>query len=189
MPKIFLVIDSQMNKCFDGARTEAIAAGMPDGVVQYGQKWVQSQPIQIPGLSASCHIRGRLDTVARFDDGTYGVIDFKTSSRRGEHLPLYSRQLHAYTYALEHAAPGSFHLNPVSCVGLLVFEPTTFSNTGFGDACLQGAMEWIELPRDDEGFLGFLSDVVSLLERPEAPPPSPDCGWCRYREDSRQAGY
>jgi hypothetical protein len=189
MPKIFIVIDSQMNTCFDGVRTESIAPGVPRGAIQYGQKWVKSEQIRIPGLASTCFIRGRLDTVARFDDETYGVIDFKTSSTKGQHLPLYTRQLHAYAYSLEHAAPGSFQLSPVSRLGLLVFEPASFTNSSPGDATLDGAMKWIELPRDDSGFLEFLKDVVSVLDEPEPPAASPSCGWCKYREESQETGY
>jgi hypothetical protein len=54
MPKIFTVIDLQMRECFSGARTEEIAAGMPSGVIAYGEKWVQSEPITVPGNSSTC---------------------------------------------------------------------------------------------------------------------------------------
>jgi len=31
------------------------------------------------------------------------------------------------------------------------------------------------------GFKDFLEEVLTLLESPEAPDPSPDCGFCAYR--------
>lgn len=188
MPKIFNVIDSGMNKCFSGARTEQIAPGMPPGVVEYGQKWVQSEPIEVPGSSSTCFISGRFDTVARFDDGTYGVIDFKTSSTRGENLPLYGRQLHAYAHALENAAPSKLALSPISKLGLLVFEPQDFCNKGDSVASLEGSMKWIEIPRDDASFLEFLAEVVSILELPSPPGGSASCEWCQYRDTSRRTG-
>ena len=80
--------------------TELLAPGMPGGVVEVGERWVQSQPILIPGRRHPCFIRGKFDTIVKFDDHTYGVIDFKTCHRRDEHLPLYTRQLHAYCMAL-----------------------------------------------------------------------------------------
>lgn len=57
-------------------------------------------------------ISGRFDIVVSFDDGTYGVIDFKTSNPSKDSALLYSRQLHAYAYALEHSAPPC--IKPVS---------------------------------------------------------------------------
>ena len=44
---------------------------------------------------------GSLGVVICFDDGGFGVVDFKTSARNSEHIPLYARQLHAYVCALE----------------------------------------------------------------------------------------
>ena len=62
-----------------------------------------------------------------FDDGTYGVMDFKTSNPSSESAELYSRQLHAYAYALEHPAPGKLALSPVTKLGLLYFYPDSIN--------------------------------------------------------------
>ena len=186
MPKIFTVIDAEMKKCFEGRRTETIAPGMPGGVVEYSEKWVESQPISVPERSFSCFLRGKFDTVVKFDDGTYGVIDFKTSERKAEHVPLYSRQLHAYAIALEKPAPGKLTLSPISKLGLLVFDPAKFSNAGGGSAALIGGLSWIEIPRDDATFMRFLADVLSVLELPSPPGGSPSCEWCQYRDTSRR---
>lgn len=186
MPKIFMIIDSQMKSFYSGKRTGDIVSGMPSGVVEYGEKWVQSQPLQVSGTSSSCFIRGKFDTVVRFDGGTYGVIDFKTSGRKAEHVPLYGRQLHAYAQALENPAPGKFALAPITKLGLLVYEPNSYSQVKCGDATLAGSLSWIEVPRDDGSFMEFLSEVLSILEMPEPPGGSPRCEWCQYRDTSRR---
>ena len=188
MPKIFSVIDSKMNQCFRGARIESVVPELPGGVVEYGEKWVRSKPIAIPNRSSTCFISGKFDTVIKFDDGTYGVVDFKTSERREEHIPLYSRQLHAYAYALENPAPGELSLNPVSKLGLLVFEPDTFTHASAGNASLVGGLSWIEFPRDDGTFLKFLGRVVSVLDQPAPPGGTPSCPWCQYRDTARRTG-
>lgn len=189
LPKIFITIDSKMNKCFDGVRTEKIADGVPSGSIKYGQKWVQSAPISIPGVVSTCYIRGRFDTVIELDDGTFAVVDFKTSSSKGSHLNLYSRQLHAYSYALENPAQDKFSLSPITKLGLLVFEPTDFFNKESNTASLEGKMKWIEIERNDSKFIDFLAEVVSLLENPSPPDSSPSCDWCQYRKDSRKTIY
>ncbi len=188
MPKIFTVIDSEMKKCFSGKRTETIAPGLPAGTIQHGEKWVESAPIALQDRASQCHIRGKSDTVVAFDDGTYGVIDFKTSSTKEEHLPLYGRQLHAYAHALENAAPGRFALRPVRKLGLLVFGPETFSTDGNGRVSLVGPLRWMEIPRYEPGFFDFLKEVVSLLDQPSPPAPGAACDWCQYREASRRTG-
>ena len=124
--------------------------------------------------------------MVEFDDGTFGVIDFKTSSARGEHIPLYSRQLHAYAYALENPAPGQLALAPITRLGLLVFEPSNFVHLSEETANLAGKLTWIEMPRDDVAFLDFLRQVVSVLSQPRPPEPAVDCTWCGYRKASRE---
>lgn len=188
-PKIFTTIDGHMTACYGGRRTEEICAELPAGTVQLGQKWVRSQPIDAGGVKGACYIRGRLDALAAFDDGTYGVIDFKTSSARGTHIPLYSRQLHAYAYAMEHAAAGSLALSPVTRLGLLVFEPSGFVHLPGQGAQMDGRLEWVEMPRDDGLFLDFLGEVVSVLAQPEPPAPAKGCTWCAYRAASRESGW
>ena len=59
----------------------------------------------------------------QFDDHSYGVIDFKTSNIKTTHVQLYSRQLRAYAYALEHPGGSLLALSPISVLGLLSFTP------------------------------------------------------------------
>lgn len=188
MPRIFNLIDAQMKALFAGKRTSAVMPQLPNGVVQPGDSWVQSRPLAVPGHSSTCIIRGRLDTVVKFDNGTYAVIDFKTSAPKDEHIPLYARQLHAYARALENAAPGNLALSPVRQLGLIVFEPAVFSDARDGTAVLSGALTWIEIPRDDAAFSGFLSEIMDVLERPNPPGGAASCEWCQYRDTSRRTG-
>lgn len=188
MPKIFNIIDGRMKECYSGRRSETIAPDLPPGLVRYGERWVESKRIVVPGHESACFIRGKFDTVIEFDDGTYGVVDFKTSERKAEHIPLYGRQLHAYAHALENPARGKFALNPISKLGLLVYEPSSYEHNTDATANLTGDLSWIEIVRDDEAFMDFLAEVLSVLESPEPPRGSPSCEWCRYRDTSRRTG-
>src|SRR5262249_51191847 len=152
----------------------------------------ESAPIALPGCAAACILRGRLDNLIAFDDETYGVVDRKTCSTKDEHVALYARQLHAYAHCLEHPSPGKPVLGPVSRLGLLVFEPDGFAYPGNGSAAataaLTGPVSWIDVPRDDDAFRAFLTEVVTVLEEPQPPPGSPACEWCQYRDTSRRTG-
>lgn len=189
MPKIFSVIDSQMKVCFEGQRIETIVRGMHSGIVQDADEWVESQPIKFPDIQSSCYIRGKFDTIVRFDDHTYGVIDFKTAEATEDHIGLYSRQLHAYAYALENSAHGNFSCSPVNTLGLIVYEPKEFSCKSLKSVSLNGTLKWLEIPRNDKAFLEFLHALLTLLEQPEPPEPSSTCEWCKYRDNSRVTGY
>jgi hypothetical protein len=40
----------------------------------------------------------------------------------------------------------------------------------------------MEVPRDDQAFLALLGEVLAVLDAPNPPEPSEDCGVCAYRE-------
>lgn len=187
-PQIFGAIDRAMTACYNGRPTRAIAASMPGGTIRSGQKWVHSRPIELGVEDCTCSISGRLDSLLELDDGTWGVIDFKTSRVSGPHIPMYSRQLHAYAYALENPASGRSGLEPITKLGLLVYEPSTFEHTINQAANLAGEVRYIDIPRNDTAFLDFLRQVLAVLSQPAPPEPAPDCPWCAYRRASRESG-
>lgn len=188
-PRGLTVLDARMRSSFARRRTETIASEMPAGVLEYGAQRVESAPtvVHLPDGTATFAIRGTLDTVVRFDDGTCGVVDWKTSAQAAEHIALYTRQLHAYAHALEHAAAGRLGLGPVSRLGLLVFEPRAVSNGDRG-VSVCGRLAWVEVERDDQAFFGFIAEVLSVLEQPSPPGGTPLCAWCQYRDISRRTG-
>lgn len=175
-----------MKDYFTGKSTRDFAPELPPGVVEFGEKWVASSPISIPNRNATCLIVGKFDSVIKFDNGGFGVLDFKTSETKDQHVPLYGRQLHSYAWALENPAPGKFGLTPVTRLGLVCVEPNRISTWPDGDIAYGATASWIECPRDDEAFLHFLCEIVGLLERPEPPEGSADCVWCQYRNVARR---
>lgn len=189
MPSIFIKIDGLMKRFYQGKTTQDLTVDLPPGVVLFGENWVQSQPIILPGHSDQVYLRGIYDTVVQFADGSYGVVDFKTSTPKPTHLAFYGRQLHAYAYALEHAAPGKVHLSPVSRLGLLVVEPDDIQMTPDGKLAYVGTVTWQEIPHDKDNFLGFLSQVLSVLEQPVPPEPGENCPYCQYRQSTHTSGW
>ena len=163
-----------------------ISTQLPPGQVAFADKWVHSAPITFPHHSASCYIRGIFDTVLQFDDQSYALVDFKTTQPKTEHINFYSRQLHAYTYALENPHPGKFSLKPVDTLGLLCVEPVEMNRTQEGNLAYEGQVTWLDCPKDEGAFLDFIDQVLVVLDQPEPPPASQNCGFCKYREDARQ---
>jgi hypothetical protein len=174
-PKVFGTIDRAMKNFYLGERAELLAPGAPAGVLGAPDRWVKSASIALPGRAGEIVIRGRLDALVACDDGTAGVVDFKTAPPSDTHVPFYGRQLHAYTWALEEPASG--RPIEVSCLGLLCFSPDSFE-AGASRAALLGEVEWIEVARDDKAFTDLLGEVASVLEADGAPAPGPDCPWC-----------
>jgi hypothetical protein len=120
--------------------------------------------------------------VVSFEDGSYGVVDFETSTPKPSHLAFYGRQLHAYAYALEHAEAGKFALSPISRLGLLVVEPNDMNVMPDGRVAYLGRMTWQEVPHDETAFLSFLDEIMTVLEQPTPPEPGEKCSFCQYRQ-------
>lgn len=180
LPAIFSQIASLLKNHYADKRTSEVHAVLPPGTVIYGERNVRSEVIQSPNHGATCFIKGRFDLVVSFDDGTYGIIDFKTGNPNSESASLYGRQLHAYAFALEHAAAGELALSPVSKMGLLYFYPSSISQDSTAWLYYAAEVTWIEIEKDERGFLDFIDQVLHILESPEPPEHSPNCQWCNY---------
>ena len=180
LPSIFSKIAGLLKNHYTGKHTSELHAALPPGTVSHGEKSVRSEIIQFRNHSATCSISGRFDIVVSFDDGTYGVIDFKTSNPNTESVYLYIRQLHAYAYALEHPAPHALALAPVTKLGLLYFYPSSISQESIEQLSYEAEITWIEIRKDEDNFLEFIDGVLDVLELPEAPEHLPNCQWCGY---------
>jgi len=180
LPSIFSQIASLLKNHYDGKPTGELHVDLPPGIVSHGEKWVRSQTIKLPNHESTCYINGRFDIVVSFDDGTYGVVDFKASNPSRESASMYSRQLHAYAYALEHPAPGKLALAPVTKLGLLYFYPENINQSSIDRLNYGVEIVWVEVEKDEGGFLKFVDEVLDVLELPEAPGYLSKCQWCNY---------
>eukprot|EP00178_Gracilaria_changii_P024173 TRINITY_DN728_c0_g3_i2.p1 TRINITY_DN728_c0_g3~~TRINITY_DN728_c0_g3_i2.p1 ORF type:complete len:292 (-),score=29.93 TRINITY_DN728_c0_g3_i2:1912-2787(-) len=200
-PSVFSSIDLAMKRHMSGLRTDQIFPEMRPGTIlcEEDDPWIEGQPIFPPGHSHSVYIRGKIDALVRFDDGTYGVIDFKTSSAASS-SSIYARQLHAYATALENPSSNSqLEKTSVSQLGLVVYTPSEFhtplDNHGKIHAAMTGALRFIPVDRDDRAFHKFLADVLEVLDMPEAPPPKlstgrnfSNCSYCNYLHQAHKNG-
>lgn len=188
-PKIFGSIDKAMKSYYEGRSPSEISPDLPHGQIFVSEKFVTSEPIELPGHSLRCHFSGKIDAYIRFDDGTFGVIDFKTSDPAPAHIDFYNRQLQAYKYALEHPAPGKVGYAPITRMGLVYFTPESMAPAGDAPLALNGRMTWQEMKPDDEKFMAFLGEILTVLELPEPPAPGEKCPFCAYRSSARETGF
>lgn len=185
LPWIFTKIANLQKDYYSGRRTEEFCKELPPGVVNYGENWVQSDVINFAGTVSGCFLRGRFDIVVEFDQGGYGIIDFKTREAGEEPTEMYGRQLRAYAHALENPAPGELGLSPITRLGLLYFGPSTVELKG-ARQFLSGPLAWVEVPRDEDAFRGFLKKVVDLLD--SDPPPPQTCERCAHCQAGERCG-
>lgn len=186
LPGIFSKLAGLQKTFYTGKRTDKVHPALAPGIVKYGEKWVQSQPIKFDGHDNTVYIKGRFDIVVEFDDKSYGVIDFKTGNPDEKKAAMYSRQLHAYAYALEHPAPRAMSLSHITKLGLLYFYPTATSQASIEKLSYDSEIHWIEIGRNDDKFMQFLERVLTLLEADTPPDPTPGCNWCGYGEKMKK---
>ena len=187
-PAVFGAIDRLMKAHFASHPASEIDATLPPGVINVTEKWIESVPVTLPGHSLSCFLRGKIDASIDFDDGSHGIVDFKTSEPKPAQIPFYSRQLHAYAYALEHPAPGKLELSPISRLGLLVEAPHATWITTTEEINFHFTSTWLEIPYSETDFLRFIDYVLTLLELPSPPPAGEKCTYCQYRQHAREHG-
>ncbi len=178
MPGIFSIIASCQNRFYSGKRTEEFCRTLPPGIVEYGEKRVHSVPIRVENSSNTCCISGRFDLVIKFDDGSYGVIDCKTANPSDLKTKMYGRQLQCYTYALENPALNRLRLIPISKLGLLYLTPVNFNQIADMQQAFEGNLFWQEVERNDQGFLGFMAEVIKILDSETIYPQT--CNHCEY---------
>ncbi len=187
-PSIFGEIDRLMKAQFAGRPASELELSLPPGIVNVTEQWIESTPFTLPGHTRQCFLRGRLDAMIDFEDGSYAVVDFKTSTPKPEQIPFYSRQLHAYAFSLEHPAPGRISRSPISMLGLYVETPHATLTSTTSEISFDFRSTWLEVPFSEPGFLSFLDQVIALLELPEPPPAGEKCTYCQYRQHAREHG-
>ena len=187
-PGMFGKMGDLTSNFYLGKPSSEISPHLPGGIVTLREKWVKSAPISFTDTASQCVIRGRFDSIIAFEDGSYGIIDYKTSDASEEKAAFYSRQLSAYAYALEYPAPGALSLSPITHLGLFIITPERYEKLEVGETAFVTRTTWMDIPRDDASFLALLREIVTLLDNPAPPDPAEDCGLCNYRKDYHEAG-
>jgi hypothetical protein len=180
IPRVFTTMDRQQRAFFDGQRTSALRVQLPPGSISCADSPVRSAGIEIRKGRLAITFRGAIDALLKFDDGTYGVVDFKTTHPGDAHVGQYAVQLHSYARALERAAIHDQAVAPVTTLGLLCFEPAGLASDDDGLAYRTNP-SWIEFERDDVGFAAILDIIGAVFELDAAPDAPRRCVWCRYR--------
>jgi hypothetical protein len=183
MAPIFQKIDRGMKLGFEGRRLDNI--GIP-GTIVSGEKQVCTRPFPFPELGVSVQVKGKYDSLVLLDDGTYMVVDFKTSLPQPKYVHHYANQLHAYALALE--KPAVPNVSPpihVSSLALIVWTPDGAMCIGDQDvpSALLGAMTAMTVPMDRGAFEEFVRQIAERASLPGPPPPSEYCDQCSFMRD------
>lgn len=180
-PSVFERYHEVLQRYFTGRCPSTLHPSLPEGQCLSRETWVASNSLDLPNMPVSVYFKGRVDHLMQFNDGTWGLIDYKTTEIDQRKAKKYSRQLHAYAWALENSAPDEVCLTSVTRMGLLCLEPSTLHSFTRGEqATVELRPAWIEVERDDDAFARFLASVGQLLLREVPPPSSSGCSVCKY---------
>lgn len=185
IPKIFTVIDVLTKVCCENKNMKEFDSSFPDAVLTGADQWVKSKPIKNSDFpDYEVIIRGKVDGVLKFENGTHSVIDFKTCEIQEKTLQKYVRQLSCYSYAMANpnsASDYSVELNDK--IGLFIYEPNKFEISGDGSANLGGKLKYIEYALDLDEFVEFIKkQVIPLIAGKEPAPKDDDPCWVYLKQ-------
>ena len=187
-PSIFSSIDRAMKNHYRDRSVQELSPDLPPGKFFFSEQFIVSQPVTRPGFDLPVYFAGKFDALLEFDNGDFGIVDFKTSEAKEAHIAFYARQLEAYAYCLEHPLSGKLARSPITHLGLAYYSPHTMKFAEDGELALHGHFGWQPLQRDEGAFLNFMDGVIEVLAQPEPPQAAPDCKFCQYRELARGTG-
>jgi hypothetical protein len=185
IPRIFTVIDVLTKVCCENKNMKDFDESFPDAVITGADQWIKSKAIVNPDFpDIEIILRGKIDGVLKFADGTHSVIDFKTCEIQEKTLQKYVRQLSCYSYALKNPnSPSDYSVEINNKIGLFVYEPTKFSIASNSTANLDGKFKYIEYDFDLKEFESFIKNqVIPLIAGKEPPPTDDDPCWVYLKQ-------
>lgn len=176
-PSIFTQIDNIFKETLEGMNLKDINENFPDATIGHSDEWVVSKPIVNEEYDIQVVLRGKIDSMLSYADGTYGIVDYKTSKATEESINKYHLQLSSYAYAMKYPKNDKVLYDNVHTTGLLIYEPNKAKYKG-NQCALMGHLTWHEVPVDLETFENFIKkDVIPMLAGDMPKPAADDPFW------------
>jgi hypothetical protein len=177
-PSVFNTIDLAMKDCFDQKSVLDFVENAPEGEITHEEINVQSKLIEIGDFKIG--FKGKIDCLIKHNDGTFSIVDYKTTHISKKLDEIYFLQLMAYAFALENP----LHNKPktISNLGLIVFQPEKFTSE-LGKGNLNGSLHYVEIPFNKNKFKKWMADELKPLfhtEREKITVSSSDKSWQKY---------
>lgn len=127
---------------------------------------------------------GRPDIVIKFDQGGYGIIDFKTTKISENKSENYKHQLEAYAQIF--TKPGSTKskktplLNPITHMGILQFDPSDIQSHSDNSCNMKMKILFSPLVRDEKLFFKDITKIIDILLENKIPAFTEECNFCNF---------
>ena len=127
---------------------------------------------------------GRPDIVIKFDQGGYGIIDFKTTKISDDKSENYKYQLEAYAQIF--TKPGSTKskktplLNPITHMGILQFDPCDIQSHNDQSCDMRMNISYSPLKRDEKDFFENITKIIDIINTTSIPDFTENCNYCNF---------
>ena len=127
---------------------------------------------------------GRPDIVIKFDQGGYGIIDFKTTKISEDKSENYKHQLEAYAQIF--SKPGARKskntplLNPITHMGILQFDPSDIQSHNETSCDMRMNISFSPLKRDEKNFFENVTQIIDIINQSNVPDFTEDCNDCQF---------
>ena len=201
-PGVFSTFDITHKDRFQDLSTKEMFSKLPAGKfyktvnandvkIRKKNKEAQFKEMELPGLIKSAtltdnksrefFLSGKPDLVVKFDDNTYGILDFKTTSE-DDKTQSYKHQLEAYAQIFE--MPGATgvavtpKLFPISYMGLIQFTPKDIFEHNDVNYKQNFNINHYQLKRDTEAFYNHITNLIDIILEKKIPAFNNRCSIC-----------
>ena len=188
-PPVFSNFDVVQQNYFKNLNTNQLSNKLPSGKIM--------NKSELPGRVVSKELEdskgrkfqlgGRPDIVIRFEDESYGIIDFKTTQLSDDKAENYKYQLESYAQIFTN--PGSTKtaptpkLEPISQIGVLQFFPSEIFDHEENNCKLNFQMSYVKLERNIEDFYKRIELYMDIISSKNPPDFSEDCKDCNFAKE------
>ena len=201
-PGVFSTFDITHKNRFQDLSTKEMFSNLPDGKFYKTVNSVEAKSrkknnesqfkeMELPGFiksdtlkdnkSREFFLAGKPDLVVKFDDGTYGILDFKTTSE-DDKTQAYKHQLEAYAQIFE--KPGATgvaktpRLFPISYMGLMQFTPKEIFEHNDMNYKQNFNINHYKLKRNTEEFYVHVTSLIDIILEEKIPTFNNRCSIC-----------
>lgn len=189
-PPVFSNFDVVQKDYFKKLNTKDLTNDLPDG------RFLQQN--ELPGRIVSSELEdlkkrkfilgGTPDIVIKFNDNSYGILDFKTTNLSDTKSANYKYQLEAYaqifTYPGMTKSKKTPKLEPITHIGILQFFPKNISSHRENKANLEMQMSYSPLKRNVDNFYEHITFVMDILNSDQVPELTNECELCNFIKNS-----
>ena len=185
-PPVFSRFDVVQQAYYKDKNTSDLTKDLPQGRIMNKDELpgrVISETLK-DNKGRSFILGGRPDIVIKFDQGGYGIIDFKTTKISEDKSENYKHQLEAYAQIF--SKPGSTKskktpfLNPITHMGILQFDPSNIQSHNENKCDMRMNISFSPLKRDEEEFFKNITQIIDIISQSEIPDFTEDCNDCLF---------